>query len=150
MPLVGIKDILESNSLRNILQSRDLAQLGDFLANFIYTSVKIGLYGIGGSVHVWDNSLTKAMELSDLRKELGKKTKPDKVADAGEALIAFAYFNKFLTMDEMVHILDSKLDEQSFESEKIEKNHCSIAFSELFNKIIEKVLENKKLKMLDN
>ncbi|MHA2031677.1 MAG: ribonuclease III family protein [Candidatus Kariarchaeaceae archaeon] len=149
MVLVGIKDILENKSFRNILKSKNLAQLGDFLANFIYTSVKIGLYGIEGSVHVWDNSLTKAMELADLRKELGKKTKPDKVADAGEALIAYAYFNGLLTIDEMVNILDSKLDEQSFKSEKIEKEQCALAFSNLFRKIFQLAIEMKNIKILE-
>ena len=150
MPLVGIKFILEDKSLRNILKSKNLAQLGDFLVNFIYTSVKIGLYGIEGSIHVWDKSLTKAMELSNLRRELGKKTKPDKVADAGEALVAYAYFNELLQLKEMIDILNSKLDEQSFKNDKFEKEQCSIAFSTLFSKIIEIALEKKKIRMLEN
>lgn len=150
MILVGLKEELENKSLRNILKSKNLAQLGDFLANFIYTSVKIGLYGITGSVHVWDNSLTKAMEIADLRKELGKKTKPDKVADAGEALIGYAYFNELLTLNQMIEILDRKLNEQSFANEKIEKEACGVAFALLFNKIIELAVEKKKVKRLEH
>ncbi len=150
MDLVGLKEILESKSLRNILKSKKLAQLGDFLANFVYTSVKIGLYGIEGSVHVWDNSLTKAMEIADLRKELGKKTKPDKVADAGEALIGYAYFTELLTLEKMIEILDAKLNEQSFVNEKTEKMACAVAFAFLFDKIIELAVEHKKVRRLVN
>jgi hypothetical protein len=145
MVLIGIKEILENKSLRNILKSKNLAQLGDFLANFIYTSVKIGLYGIEGSVHVWDKSLTKAMDIANLRKELGKKTKPDKVADAGEALIAYGYFNELLTIDEMIEILASQLSEQSFVNEQTEKTACSVAFAELFKQITTIALESKKI-----
>ncbi|OLS27833.1 MAG: hypothetical protein HeimC2_10290 [Candidatus Heimdallarchaeota archaeon LC_2] len=150
MLLVGIKSILEDKSLRNILKSKDLAHLGDFLVNFLYTSVKIGLYGIEGSVHVWDKSLTKAMEIANLRKELGKKTKPDKVADAGEALVAYAYFNELLQLKDMIEILDSKLDEQSFKNDRFEKEQCSIAFSFLFTKIIDIALDKKKIKTIEN
>ena len=150
MSLVGIKSILNDKSLRNILTSKDLAQLGDFLVNFLYTYVKIGLYGIEGSVHVWDKSLTKAMEQADLRIQLGKKTKPDKVADAGEALVAYAYFNELLSINQMIEILDSKLDEQSFKNDKFEREQCSEAFSILFTKIIEVALDKKKIKMINN
>lgn len=150
MALVGIQSILKDKSLRNILKSKNLAQLGDFLVNFLYTSVKIGLYGIEGSIHVWDKSLTKAMDISNLRKELGKKTKPDKVADAGEALVAYAYFNELLSINEMIEILNTNLDEQSFKTEKFEKEQCSYAFSELFKEIIEIALNKMKIKMVDN
>ncbi len=149
MPLVGIKSILQDKVLRNILKSKDLAQLGDFLVNFIYTSVKIGLYGIEGSIHVWDKSLTKAMEIANIRKELGKKTKPDKVADAGEALVAYAYFNELLSIKQMIEILDSKLNEQSFKIDRFEKEQCAIAFSALFTKIIEIALAKMKIKMIE-
>ena len=148
MALIGLKEVLESKSLRNILKSQKLAQLGDFLVNFIYTSVKIGLYGINGSVHVWDNSLTNAMEIADLRKELGKKTKPDKVADAGEALVGYAYFTELLSIDKMIEILASKLNEQSFLNEKEEKEACGNAFASLLSVIIELAVEQKKFKRM--
>ncbi|MCE7736620.1 MAG: hypothetical protein GPJ54_17185, partial [Candidatus Heimdallarchaeota archaeon] len=98
---------------------------------------------------VWDNSLTKAMEIADLRKELGKKTKPDKVADAGEALVGYAYFNELLTLDQMIEILDTKLNEQSFVNEKTEKEACGVAFALLFSKIIELAVEKRNIKRLE-
>ena len=62
MKLPALKPILSTNSLRSILESKDLAHLGDFLVNFIYTSVRIGHLKQKGSIHVWDNCLKEAME----------------------------------------------------------------------------------------
>ena len=108
-----------------------MAQLGDFLANFIYTAVRMGKNGVIGSVHVWDYSLRNAMELADLRSQLGKKMKPDRVADAAEAFIAYAYLTDLLDLPQMIEYLSNYLSETDFEVTKREKEACAKAFSEL-------------------
>lgn len=136
MKLDALKSILSTKSLRSILESKDLAHLGDFLTNFIYTCVRIGKFNLSGSIHVWDNSLRDAMEIADLRSALGKKTKPDRVADAAEALIAYAYFTELMDLDRMVEELGHYLTEVDFKSNKAEKKACANAFSGLLKKII--------------
>ncbi len=136
MELTAIKPILKSHNLRSILSSRDLAHLGDFLANYIYSTVKIGIFGVHGSIHVWDNVLRDAIDEADMRKYFGKKIKPDKVADGAEAFIAFAYLNKIMNLDEMIEILASKLKKDDLHSLKSEKIACSHAFSTLLKKIL--------------
>ncbi|MHA2252314.1 MAG: ribonuclease III family protein [Candidatus Kariarchaeaceae archaeon] len=119
-----------------------MAHLGDFLANFIYTSVRVGHFGIKGSIHVWDNSLKEAMELAELRAILGKKTKPDKVADAAEALIAYCYFTNLMELPDMVAYLKDYLELEHFSSTKREKIACGEAFSQLFRRIMDLAAED--------
>lgn len=136
MELKALEPILHASTLRDILESKKLAQLGDFLANFIYSSVKIGNFDINGSVHVWDRSLKDAMEKANLRVEMGKKVKPDKVADAAEALIAFAYFRNLITLDEMTDLIHESLNVSDLSSPRKEKDACADAFSVVLEKII--------------
>lgn len=136
MELEMIDSFLKSNSLRHVLSSKELAQLGDFLVNFIYTAVRIGLKGVSGSIHVWDYSLKTAMELANLRKDLAKKMKPDRVADAAEALIAYSYLTKLMDLPEMIEFLSRRLNAEDFEIDKMEKEACAVAFSELFEQIM--------------
>ena len=97
-----IQGILNSGSLRAILESKDLALIGDSLVNFLFSTLKIGLFGMSGNVHVRDNVLKNAMDLYKLREKLGKNTKPGRVADAAESLIAFAYIQNIMTIYGMV------------------------------------------------
>jgi hypothetical protein len=133
----ALEPILKTKKIRIILQSKELARLGDFLVNYIYSAVRIGKYGLAASIHVWDKSLTKAMALANFRAYLGKKTKPDRVADAGEAFVAYAYLTKLMTLEDMISIIDENLSETNFNSKVREKEVCAIAFSKLFEKIFE-------------
>ena len=126
---------LHSSSLPIILKSKNLAQLGDFLANFIYSSARMQL-GHSGSVHVWDYSLRVAMDPAGLREQMSKRTKPDRVSDAAEALIAFAYFKKLLRVDEMITFLTHELNEINFNKRSGEKEECARVFSLLLSKIV--------------
>lgn len=136
MDLFQLKPIFSTKSLRSVLESKELGHLGDFLVNFIYTTVRIGKYGKQGSIHVWDNSLRDAMEIADLRSALGKKTKPDRVADAAEALVAYAYFTELMNLEEMIEYLTKHLNKSDFVSTKVEKEACAKSFSSLLKKIV--------------
>lgn len=133
--LPKLDKILASKDLRQILQFKDLAQLGDFLANFIYSSAKIGVKGLSGGVHVWDSSLKYAMEGANLRQFLGKRTKPDKVADAGEAFIAYAYFTGLLSIPDMIKLIADNLKDSWMKKREEEKEACADAFTVLLKKI---------------
>ena len=49
----------------------------------------------------------------------------------------------------MIKILDTKLNEQSFENEKTEKTACGEAFALLFSNIIELAIEKHNIKRLE-
>lgn len=133
--LPALQGLLDSGSLRAVLESKELAQLGDFLVNFVYTTVKIGIKGGSGSVHVWDSSLRDAMEYSNLREKLGRRTKPGRVADAAESFIAFAYFHGVMSLNGMVEYLSRRLNLEDFDIPKIEKAACATAFGELLSRL---------------
>lgn len=134
--LPAIEGLLNVSSLRAILESKDLAQLGDFLVNFVYSTVKIGIKGSSGSTHVWDSSLRDAMEQSNLRQKLGKRTKPGRVADAAEAFIAYSYFQGIMSLDEMVEYLSRRLIPDDFEYTKLERAASATAFGELLSRLL--------------
>ncbi len=141
-----IQDVLKSKLLRVVLQSKDLAQLGDFLVNFIYSTVRIAFRGKHGGVHVWDSCLRDAMEIANLRSVLGKRTKPDKVADAGEALVAYAYYTELMTLDEMIEFVEEILDYNRLSNRIEEKEMCTEVFATLFTKIY--LLANKQSRFI--
>lgn len=143
-PENNIPSIIYSRNLRKILLSKELAHLGDFLVNFVYTSVKIINFSIPGSVHVWDYCLKNAIDKAELRIHLGKKTKPDKVADAAEALVAFAYYTKLLSLDDMIEIITEILIAEDFKSEKSEKEACTEAFGVLLKEIFDLALRSEQ------
>lgn len=147
MKLPKLDAIMDSGSLRAILESKDLAQLGDFLVNFVYSSVKIGIKGIAGSSHVWDSSLRDAMELARMRDYLGKKTKPGRVADAAEAFIGFCYFREVMNLEGMVEFMSQRLNAEDFEIPKIEKQACATAFSELLQHLLQLVKARQLVKL---
>ena len=144
MKYEALEPILATKKIRIILQSKEQARLGDFLVNYTYSAVRIGKYGLAASIHVWDKCLTKAMELANLRTYLGKKTKPDRVADAGEAFVAYAYLTNLMTLEEMILIIDENMSETNFSSKVQEKEDCAIAFSKLFEKIFELSDQNNR------
>ena len=141
-----LEAILKQKSLRQILNSKELAQLGDFLANFLYSTVKLAIKGSSGSRHVWDQSLKDAMEIANMRQFLGKRTKPEKVADAAEAFLGYCYFREVLSVDEMLVILSQNLNKEDFDILRIEKDACASAFSELLKVL---ALKAKELDYID-
>lgn len=86
------------------------------------------------------------MDKARLRSLIGKKTKPDRVADAAEAFIAYGYYNQYMTLDEMILIGRNNLKPTDFKSEKSEKEACGYFFGFLLEKIYMLALDNLKIK----
>jgi hypothetical protein len=131
-----LEEILNQKNLRKVVTSHDLAQIGDLLTNFIYTTMRIGKKGKSGLIHVWDNSLAEAIRSSGLREYFPNKAKSPALADGGEALIAYLYFNRIFTLDELIDILDKWISESDLTDKSIEKVACASAFEQLFIHII--------------
>lgn len=146
MDYPNLDKYLNSRYLRVVLQSKELAQLGDFLTNFIYSTVRVAIKGVYGGVHVWDSSLRDAMVQADLRNVLGKRTKPDKVADAGEALIAYSYYTGLMNMDEYLEFISLRMDVERLNGRIMEKEMCAEIFAALFQHINE--LANNEARFL--
>lgn len=140
--LPHLQPILSSRNLRDVVKSTDLAQIGDFLTNFIYTTMRIGIKGKGGSVHVWDRALTNAARDTGLIAYFPNRFKRDKIADGVEALIAYAYFNSIVPLSEMIDILSSWIGDDDLKDRKIEVLACQTAFEQLIKTIFLKSKTN--------
>ncbi len=134
--LPHLKPILSSKKIREVVKSTDLAQIGDFLTNFVYTTMRIGIKGKGGSVHVWDRALSNAARETGLISYFPNRFKRDKIADGVEAIIAYAYFNSVISLSEMIDILSSWIGDDDLKDRKIEVLACQNAFEQLIRAII--------------
>lgn len=135
-----LQKIVNSKKIRSVVKSQDLAQLGDFLINFVYTSMRIGYKQQRGSIHVWDSSLGEAVREVGLRPYYPNKTKTAKLADGAEALIAYAYYNEIMTLEEMIELLNQWMSEDDFTDPSIEKLASAAA--------LEQLLKTLKLKFI--
>ncbi len=136
--LIGI---LKTKKIRKVLTSDNLAHLGDFLVNFIYTSMRIGYKSKKGSIHVWDKSLRAAAESAGILSYYPNRSKTGDVANGVEALVAFAYFKEVMSLSEMIDLLALWVSGDDFISTKIEKLACASAMEQLIHAILRRFKE---------
>lgn len=134
--LPHLSALLKTRSIRSIVRSTDLAQVGDFLTNYIYTLMRIGIKGKSGSIHVWDNSLAQAARDSKFRRYFGSRAPKDSLADGVEALVAYIYLKELMTLEDMVLLLSSWVSPDDFISKKAEHTACASAFEHLIKKFL--------------
>lgn len=92
-------------TLRQVMQNKQLASLGDAYVNFVYSLALTQANGKPQSVKVSDRILANAFKLSGLRKYLGTRISKKDLANASESLLVDAYQKKLITIEESVRIL---------------------------------------------
>lgn len=92
-------------TLRQVMQNKQLASLGDAYVNFVYSLALTQSNGKPQSVKVSDRILANAFKLSGLRKYLGTRISKKDLANASESLLVDAYQKKLITIEECVRIL---------------------------------------------
>ena len=132
----GLKECLETREIRKIILSKNLSQLGDFLTNYVYSLMRIGVRGKNGAIHVWDKSLAFAAKNSELKQHFPSRTKTDGLADGVEALIAFVYLNGIMNLNEMVVTLEKGANDNDFINSVRERRACGEYFELLIREII--------------
>ncbi len=147
--LPHLSGILNSTSIKEVVKSTELAQIGDFLTNFIYTTMRIGIKGKKGSIHVWDRSLANAAKDAGLVKYFPNRFKRDKMADGVEALIAYAYFNSVISLSEMIDILSSWIGDDDTIDKKIEVLACQTAFEKVLKTLLNRFKREEIFKDLN-
>jgi hypothetical protein len=83
-------------NLQDILLDKNLAKLGDSYVNLIYSLALSEKLQRPTGVNVDNQTLATAIKKSGLRKVLPKRVDRHEQANAAEALIAYAWLNKFL------------------------------------------------------
>jgi hypothetical protein len=98
-------------NLAEVLTDRELASFGDAYTNFVYSLALSEKREKPCGVKVKGSVLAQAFRKAGLRENLGARMDSHALADAAEALIAYAWLRGFITLNEAVDILE-KAEEQ--------------------------------------
>ncbi len=107
---------MSQKSLTDILTDKGLAQFGDSLLNFAYSLALTEISGEPRGTKVQDKILAEAAVKAGLRRHLPRRVGRGDVANGFEALMAHAWLEKLVTLDEIVTFLktDSLSPSNSF------------------------------------
>jgi len=134
-----ILNIDRYNSLREIVQDKDLAKLGDSLVNFTYSLAKSLVLKRPEAWKVSDRVLSRALEDACLLKILPKRSDRHSKGDAVEALLAYAWLVEIFNIKDIVMVLKGEMDPMDFSNKKLEVNAAVKAFKRLLEEVIPKI-----------
>src|SRR5437773_9601255 len=95
----------KEQNLTRILTSKGLAQFGDALLNFAYSLALTEKIGRPRGTRVPDKVLAEAAVKAGLRKHLPRRVGRGDVANSLEALLAYSWMEKKISLDEIVSCL---------------------------------------------
>jgi hypothetical protein len=95
----------DAESIRQVMQDKHLASLGDAYVNFVYSLALTKINGVPEGVKVSDRVLATAFKLAGLRKFLGTRIDRKDLANATEALLFEAYQKRLISIDESVQVI---------------------------------------------
>ena len=140
LSFLNTDDILKDyKGLTEIFKDKKLAQFGDNFINFIYSLAKSIVLKSPEGWKVSANVLSQAMREAELRKYAPKRASAHDIGDFAEALTAYTWLSKLITIEEATEILSKNLEGGNFADIKKEERTAVKAFTELFQKIKEKV-----------
>lgn len=93
------------NKLTEVLTDRKLAALGDAYINFAYSLALSEKKGQPSGAKVKGAILAKAFKKAGLRRQMPSRITSHMLADAAEALLAYAWLQKHITLEESVTVL---------------------------------------------
>ncbi|MFX0094213.1 MAG: ribonuclease III family protein [Candidatus Hodarchaeota archaeon] len=128
-------------------KQKSSAKLGDSLVNFIFSiSKSLAIRKLTGT-KVSDHILAEAYRSSVLGRYLHLKGKKDKIGDQMEALILFAWINGFISLEEIVKILRTQLEQANNLTHPNKEREIGIlAFRQLLDSLAETMFgEEEKL-----
>ncbi len=114
-------------SLRDILSSKKLAELGDSYVNFIFSLALSKRMGEPMGVRVKGRVLADALKMAGLRPILPSRVDTHAQADASEAFMVYAWLHGLISLKESVETIESKAERPAE------------AFSDLLKKIKERM-----------
>jgi hypothetical protein len=99
-----------SEPIRQAINDKQLASLGDAFINFVYSLALTQMSGYPRAVKVSDRILSEAFRLAGLRQYLGTRVSRKDLANASESLLVDAYRKRLLTIEESVKVLCDNRD----------------------------------------
>jgi len=136
-------------SLREIIQDKGLAKLGDVLVNFMYSLAKSLILGKLDAWKVSDTVLSRALEDASMLKFLPKRSDRHDKGDAVEALLAYAWIMGVFDIKRAIALFKEEVRQGDFINKKLEITAAVKAFRRLLEEIkpkIEKILVMRKVK----
>ncbi len=102
---------LAKSSFEEVIRSRPLASLGDFLINYCYTVARFHVAPLEHkAIRVWDSSLAKALKESEFANHLPSRMSAGELGDAVEALVAWLYMTGRISLERIIEIMLPGLD----------------------------------------
>ncbi|MCX8182272.1 MAG: hypothetical protein N3D12_04065 [Candidatus Methanomethyliaceae archaeon] len=127
------------NDLKVIARSKDWARLGDSFVNLAYSMAKTKAVGRPIGERVPDKVLSKALDISKTV-EVSRMTAGEK-GDVVEAILAYAWSNHLISLEEAAETLFVRVAAINFESRSCEVEGAARAFSDLLRLAIKRIRE---------
>ncbi len=130
------QEIIDSNqSWLQLIKNKQIAQLGDSLANFIYSLAYSLTKGRCSGERVPDTVLANAYHSSTLKMILPVRGKKGQVGDAVEAFLLLSWLFGKVELEEMTMILASHLQIPKRPTRREEISGATVAFQRLLDEI---------------
>lgn len=126
-------------SLERIARDKDWARLGDSFINLVYSMAKTRAIGKPVGERVPDRVLSKALDLSRTI-EFTRMT-PGERGDVVEAILAYAWSNNLISLEEAVETLFRRVVTINFDSRSYEADVSARAFSDLLRIATKRIME---------
>ncbi|MFX0042585.1 MAG: ribonuclease III family protein [Candidatus Hodarchaeota archaeon] len=137
-----IKDLNRIKSQKSIGTDKGLAKIGDGIVNLAYSVAKSifltknnlqhKIYRTGSKVS--KQVLANALKNANMKDFAKNRADAHDLADTGEALVAYIWLNKNMTLDEIIILLSNHLS-GDLTNRSEETQSAIVAFTNLFNNI---------------
>ncbi len=126
---------IQHNSIEQVLSDKELAKTGDAIVNLCYSLAKSLVLGVATGIKVRDDVLAKAIRASTLSDHINRRTDRGSAADSYEALVAYMWMSRKLTIEDIVEFLVPLLTIDKTTSRKLEAEIATEAFRLLLEDI---------------
>jgi 23S rRNA maturation mini-RNase III len=125
---------VRDKSIDTIMNDKGLAKIGDGLVNFCYSLAKSAVLGEATGEKVRDSVLAHAIRATPVYSQIGRRTDVGDAADAFEAIMAYLWLTKTISIEEIVNLLVQNLEIDSKTSRKKENSIAACAFQIVLEK----------------
>lgn len=130
---------VQQETIHDILHDKGLAKIGDGLVNFCYSLAKSIILGTATGEKVRDSVLADAIRSLPVYKLMGRRTDAGEAADAYEAIMAYLWMQRKLTIEDFVNLLAQELEIDSKTSRKQENAISAHAFRFVLEKYLKEL-----------
>jgi hypothetical protein len=122
-------------TVHDIMNDAGLAKLGDSLVNLCFSLAKSIVIGCPTGEKVKDSVLARAIRTSPVYAEIGHRTDSGGAADAYEAIMAWLWLSRKITVESVVDSLAKGLSVQPARSPKRDDESAVLAFKDLLEQV---------------